>query len=88
MVFEPLDLIGRLAALVPAPYLALRRFHGVFGTNHHPRCVIVPTPVANSVTGGSYRPPDLPSTVRWTRWPRPDLPAFVEDVDDSSPTWA
>jgi len=34
VVFEPLDLIARLAALVPAPYLALRRFHGVFAPHH------------------------------------------------------
>jgi hypothetical protein len=48
VVFEPLDLIARLAALVPAPYLALRRFHGVFAPNHHLRALVVPTPCADS----------------------------------------
>jgi hypothetical protein len=48
VVFEPLDLIARLAALVPAPYLALRRFHGVFAPHHHLRALIVPTPSADS----------------------------------------
>lgn len=48
VVFEPLDLIARLAALVPAPYLALRRFHGVLAPHHHLRALIVPTPSADS----------------------------------------
>lgn len=48
IVFEPLDLIARLAALVPAPYLALRRFHGVFAPHHTLRALIVPTPSADS----------------------------------------
>jgi hypothetical protein len=29
-IFEPLDFIARLAALVPKPRLNLTRFHGVF----------------------------------------------------------
>ena len=49
VVFEPLDLIARLAALLPAPYLALRRFHGVFTgpaalDPRRVRARIVPTP--------------------------------------------
>ena len=32
-----------LAALVPAPYMHLRRFYGVFGSHHHLRAAIVPT---------------------------------------------
>jgi hypothetical protein len=30
MIFEPLDFIARLAALVPKPRVNLTRFHGVF----------------------------------------------------------
>jgi Putative transposase len=30
IVLEPLDLMGRLAALVPPPRMHLTRFHGVF----------------------------------------------------------
>ena len=30
MLFEPLDFIARLAALVPKPRVNLTRFHGVF----------------------------------------------------------
>jgi len=44
VVFEPLALIARLAALVPAPYMHLRRFYGIFAPNHGLRAHIVPTP--------------------------------------------
>ncbi len=30
VIFEPLDFIARLAALVPKPRVNLTRFHGVF----------------------------------------------------------
>ncbi|SIR68912.1 transposase [Fluoribacter gormanii] len=33
IVFEPLDFIARLAALVPRPWMNLTRFHGVFAPN-------------------------------------------------------
>ena len=33
VVFEPLDFIARLAALVPKPRVHLTRFHGVFAPN-------------------------------------------------------
>ena len=33
VVFEPLDFIARLAALVPRPWVNLTRFHGVFAPN-------------------------------------------------------
>lgn len=33
IVFEPLDFIARLAALVPTPWMNLTRFHGVFAPN-------------------------------------------------------
>ncbi len=33
VVFEPLDFISRLAALVPKPRIHLTRFHGVFAPN-------------------------------------------------------
>jgi len=44
VVFEPLALIARLAALVPTPYMHLRRFYGIFAPNHGLRAHIVPTP--------------------------------------------
>jgi hypothetical protein len=42
VVFEPLDFIARLAALVPRPHLNLTRFHGVFAPNFKHRARIVP----------------------------------------------
>ena len=37
VVFEPLDFIARLAALVPNPRVNLTRDHGVFAPNPHLR---------------------------------------------------
>ena len=38
VLFEPLDFIARIAALVPKPRVHLTRFHGVFAPNskYHP----------------------------------------------------
>jgi hypothetical protein len=42
VVFEHLDFVARLAALVPRPRLNLTRFHGVFAPNFRHRKRIVP----------------------------------------------
>ena len=42
VVFEPLDFIARLAALVPKPRVNLTRFHGVFAPNSQHRARITP----------------------------------------------
>jgi hypothetical protein len=42
VLFEPLDFIARLAALVPPPRLNLTRFHGVFAPNSPYRARITP----------------------------------------------
>ncbi len=42
MIFEPLDFIARLAALVPPPRLDLTRFHGVFAPNSPHRARFTP----------------------------------------------
>ena len=41
MIFEPLDFISKLAALVPAPRVNLTRFHGVFGANSKHRSFLL-----------------------------------------------
>jgi len=33
VIFEPLDFIAKLAALIPKPRVNLRRFHEVFASN-------------------------------------------------------
>ena len=42
MIFEPLDFIARLAALVPKPRVNLTRFHGVFAPSSKYRSEITP----------------------------------------------
>lgn len=41
VIFEPLDFIGKLAALVPPPRANLTRFHGVFAPNSRYRARVV-----------------------------------------------
>ena len=42
VVFEPLDFMAKLAALVPPPRANLTRFHGVFAPNSRYRARVVP----------------------------------------------
>jgi hypothetical protein len=42
VIFEPLDFIARLAALVPKPRVNLTRVHGVFAPNSRDRAAVTP----------------------------------------------
>jgi hypothetical protein len=42
VIFEPMDFIARLAALVPKPRVNLTRFHGVFAPNSKHRVHVTP----------------------------------------------
>ncbi len=42
VIFEPLDFISRLVALVPKPRVDLTRFHGVFAPNSKYRALVTP----------------------------------------------
>ena len=42
VIFEPLDFIARLAALVPRPRVNLTRYHGVFAPNSKLRAQVTP----------------------------------------------
>ncbi len=42
VVFEPLDFIARLTALLPTPRVNLTRYHGVFAPNHRLREQVTP----------------------------------------------
>ena len=42
VIFEPLDFIARLAALIPKPRVNLTRFHGVFAPNSRHRAFVTP----------------------------------------------
>jgi hypothetical protein len=42
VIFEPMDFIARLVALVPKPRVNLTRFHGVFAPNSVHRAQVTP----------------------------------------------
>jgi hypothetical protein len=42
VIFEPLDFISRLVALIPKPRVNLTRFHGVFAPNSRYRAMVTP----------------------------------------------
>ena len=42
VIFEPVDFIAKLAALVPKPRVNLTRFHGVFAPNSKHRALVTP----------------------------------------------
>ena len=51
MLFEPLDFIARLAALVPKPRVNLTRFHGVFAPNSAHRAQVTKVRRGKGATG-------------------------------------
>ena len=54
VIFEPLDFIARLAALVPKPRVNLTRFHGVFAPNSAHRSQVTP---AKRGKGNTHKAP-------------------------------
>lgn len=44
LVFDPVELVARLAALIPLPRAKMRRFYGVFASSHALRARVVPRP--------------------------------------------
>lgn len=44
LIFDPVELIARLAALIPLPRAKMRRFYGVFASSHPWRARVVPRP--------------------------------------------
>jgi hypothetical protein len=59
VIFEPLDFIARLVALVPKPRVNLTRFHGVFAPNSKHRALVTP---AQRGRGNQVRVTDEPLT--------------------------
>jgi len=64
VVFLPLALIARLAALVPTPYMHLRRFYGIFAPRHRLRAHIVPTP-PDPASATAPVAPKRPKSMPW-----------------------
>ena len=73
VIFEPLDFIARLAALVPPPRLNLTRFHGVFAPNSPHRARITPalrgrgTKPTKSAQTEDRTPAEQRSAMRWAK---------------------
>jgi len=42
VIFEPVDFIAKLAALVPKPRVSMTRFHGVFAPSSKYRALVTP----------------------------------------------
>ena len=59
VIFEPLDFIARLVALVPEPRVNLTRFHGVLAPNSRHRALVTP---AKRSRGNQVRVRDEPLT--------------------------
>jgi hypothetical protein len=57
VIFEPMDFIARLVALVPKPRVNLTRFHGVFAPNSAHRAQVTP---AKRGKGNKARTADAP----------------------------
>lgn len=58
LMLEPLDLMARLAALVPPPRLHLTRYHGVFAPHSRLRAAVMP---AHRGVGAAQPPPAAPA---------------------------
>jgi hypothetical protein len=67
VVFEPLDFLSRLAALVPAPGVNLTRYHGVFAPNHRLRAAIVPARRGRCASEGTAVPVPAHAAMTWAQ---------------------
>ena len=53
MIFDPLDLIGKLAALVPPPRFNVIRYHGMLAPASRLRALVVPSAPSDGESGDS-----------------------------------
>jgi Putative transposase len=68
VVFEPLDFIARLAALVPTPRVNLTRYHGVFAPNHRLREQVTPAKRGRRDAAPADEPMPAPHvSMRWAQ---------------------
>ena len=68
VVFEPLDFIARLAALVPNPRVNLTRYHGVFAPNHPLREQVTPAHRGRRQAARAEEPPaNGPASMTWAQ---------------------
>ncbi|MEZ0476598.1 transposase [Luteimonas sp. B3_2_R+30] len=74
VIFEPLDFIAKLAALVPPPRVHLTRFHGAFAPNSRDRALITPArrgrggqPAAVPEEAHDRTPAEQHAAMRWAQ---------------------
>jgi hypothetical protein len=72
VIFEPLDFISRLVALVPKPRVNLTRFHGVFAPNSKYRSRVTPTgrgkrKQPHSANGFDQTPAEKRASMTWAK---------------------
>ena len=72
VIFEPLDFVARLVALVPKPRINLTRFHGVFASNSKYRVKVVPAKrgkrkKCHSVDGTDQTPAEKRAAMHWAK---------------------
>jgi hypothetical protein len=78
LVFEPVALLRRLAALIPAPYGNLVRYHGIFANRSRYRPLLPRPPVPYQPT--DHTPPTGPDTLG-PEPTAPDLDAAPQTAD-------
>ncbi|MCP5024824.1 MAG: transposase [Actinomycetia bacterium] len=66
IVFEPVELVGKLVALIPPRYLNLTSYAGVFASRSRLRADVVPTPPPDEAFKKVCEHPS--STSRWVPW--------------------
>jgi hypothetical protein len=72
VIFEPLDFISRLVALVPKPRVNLTRFHGVFAPNSKYRAKVTPArrgkrKKSHSADEADQTPAEKRASMTWAR---------------------
>jgi hypothetical protein len=82
-VLEPLDLMARLAALVPPPRMHLTRFHGVFAPHSQLRAAVTPAHRGVGSKGQGDQATDQPITPRHVAmtWAQRLKRVFGIDID-------
>ena len=75
MIFQPLDFIARLAALVPRPRVNLIRYYGVFAPNSRFRSRVTPagrgkgsTAADEATTGADHEREDVTTPAQRMTW--------------------
>ena len=69
VIFEPLDFIARLAALIPKPRVNFIRYHGVFAPNSPLRAQVTPARRGRRASGtdGSTTPAERRAAMTWAQ---------------------